>query len=91
MFDKNTVLSCSGDCRGFQVWNPFHSIWSTDAGRYASLTFLILAGVSSLIYIICLISLVVRVFWNIRSKQGELAAMRRIRRLMYQVRGILRK
>jgi hypothetical protein len=29
--------------------------------------------------------LVVRVFWNIRSKQGELAAMRRIRRLMYQV------
>ncbi|UJR28563.1 hypothetical protein I4U23_009796 [Adineta vaga] len=44
--------------RGFQLWNPFHSIWSTSAGRNASLTFLILAG--------------------------ELAAMRRIRRLMYQ-------
>jgi hypothetical protein len=71
--------------RGFQLWNPFHSIWSTHAGRNASLTFLILAGLSSFIYIICLIILVVRVFWNIRSKQGELAAMRRIRRLMYQV------
>ena len=37
------------------------------------------------IYIICLIILVGRVFWNIRGKQGELAAMRRIRRLVYQV------
>ena len=71
--------------RGFQIWNPFHSIWSTRTGRNASLTFLILAGVSSCIYIISLITLIVRVFWNIRGKQGELAAMRRIRRLMYQV------
>ncbi|CAF2929790.1 unnamed protein product [Rotaria sp. Silwood2] len=70
--------------RGFQIWNPFYSIWSTRAGRNTSLIFLILAGLSSFIYIICLINLVVRVFWNIRSKQGELAAMRRIRRLMYQ-------
>jgi hypothetical protein len=46
---------------------------------------LILAGLSSFIYIICLIILVIRVFWNIRNKQGELAAMRRIRRLIYQV------
>jgi hypothetical protein len=60
-------------------------MWSTRAGRYASLTFLILAGLSSFIYIICLIILVIRVFWNIRNKQGELAAMRRIRRLIYQV------
>ncbi|CAF1221067.1 unnamed protein product [Rotaria sordida] len=70
--------------RGYQLWNPFYSIWSTRTGRNASLIFLILAGLSSFIYIICLIILVVRVFWNIRSKQGELTAMRRIRRLMYQ-------
>ncbi|CAF0948142.1 unnamed protein product [Adineta ricciae] len=70
--------------RGFQLWNPFHSIWSTSAGRNASFTFLILAGLSGFIYMICLIVLVAHVFWNIRSKQGELAAMRRIRRLMYQ-------
>ncbi|CAF1068021.1 unnamed protein product [Adineta steineri] len=70
--------------RGFQLWNPFHSIWSTAAGRNASLTFLVLAGLSSFVYILCLLVLVIRVFWNIRSKQGELAAMRRIRRLMYQ-------
>ncbi|CAF3221300.1 unnamed protein product [Rotaria socialis] len=70
--------------RGFQLWNPFHSIWSTRVGRNVSLTFLILAGLSSFTYIICLTVLVVRVFWNIRSKQGELAAMRRIRRLIYQ-------
>ncbi|CAF3479268.1 unnamed protein product [Rotaria sp. Silwood1] len=70
--------------RGFQLWNPFYSIWSTRTGHYAGLIFFILAGLSGFIYIIFLINLVVRVFWNIRSKQGELAAMRRIRRLMYQ-------
>ena len=71
--------------RGMQLWNPFHSIWSTRAGRYASLTFLVLAGVSCFIYLTCLIVIVVRIFWNIRTKQSELSAMRRIRRLMYQV------
>jgi hypothetical protein len=81
-FNSNDFVSLD---RGFQLWNPFHSIWSTPIGRNISLIFLILAGVSSFIYIICLIILVIRVFWNIRGKQGELAAMRRIRRLMYQV------
>ena len=71
--------------RGFQLWNPFHSIWSTRAGRYASFTFLLMAALSSFIYLVCLITLVGRIFWNIRSKQRELSAMRRIRRLMYQV------
>ena len=71
--------------RGFQLWNPFHSIWSTRVGYNISFAFLILAGLSSFIYIISLITLVARIFWNIRSKQTELVAMRRIRRLMYQV------
>lgn len=71
--------------RGFQLWNPFHSIWSTRAGRVTSLTFLILAGISGFTYIVCLTVLVGRVFWNIRNQQSQLAAMRRIRRLMYQV------
>jgi len=84
-FNSNEVYFLD---RGFQLWNPFHSIWSTPIGRNISLIFLILAGVSSFIYIICLIILVIRVFWNIRGKQGELAAMRRIRRLMYQVGSI---
>lgn len=74
--------------RGFQLWNPFHSIWSTRAGHYASLGFLSLAAFSSIIYMICLVSLVARIFLNIRNKQRELSAMRRIRRLMYQVKMI---
>ncbi len=82
MFNLIPMISI---CRGFQLWNPFHSIWSTPIGRNISLIFLILAGLSSFVYIICLIILVIRIFWNIRGKQGELAAMRRIRRLMYQV------
>lgn len=74
--------------RGFQLWNPFHSIWSTRAGRYTSFTFLLMAALSSFIYLVCLITLVGRIFWNIRSKQRELSAMRRIRRLMYQVKTV---
>ncbi len=52
---------------------------------------MILAGLSSFIYIICLIILIIRVFWNIRGKQTELVAMHRIRRLMYQVCFFIRK
>ncbi|CAF0861246.1 unnamed protein product [Didymodactylos carnosus] len=63
--------------RGFQLSNPFHSIWSSKAGKNAAMTFLILAALSGIVYIICLTTLFTRVFWNIRSKHSELHAMSR--------------
>ncbi|KXJ14740.1 protein wntless homolog [Exaiptasia diaphana] len=70
--------------RGYQLHNPFFSIWATKLGSDLAYGFIISAGVCASLYFLFLLVLVVKVFLNIRGKRATFKNMSRARRLNYE-------
>jgi hypothetical protein len=70
--------------RGIQLQNPFYSIWVTDLGTNLALTFIILAGISGVVYFIFLCYMIFKVLCNISVKRTVLPSMSSARRLHYE-------
>jgi len=70
--------------RGYQLHNPFHTIWATKVGSNLAYAFIILAAVCACLYFLFLCVMVFRVFWNIRGKRAAIPTMSRARQLQYQ-------
>ncbi|XP_011151645.1 protein wntless [Harpegnathos saltator] len=70
--------------RGVQLRNPFYSIWVTDVGTKLALSFIILAGVSAVVYLLFLSYMIWKVFMNISAKRAVLPSMSSARRLHYE-------
>lgn len=70
--------------RGVQLFNPFYSLWTFDAGTKLALAFIIIAGASACIYFFFLCYMVYRVFRNISFKRSALPSMSSTRRMFYE-------
>ncbi|XP_031564321.1 protein wntless homolog [Actinia tenebrosa] len=70
--------------RGYQLKNPFFSIWATKLGNDLAYAFIICAAVCACVYFLFLCVLVIKVFWNIRGKRATFKNMSRARRLNYE-------
>ncbi|EDO42569.1 predicted protein [Nematostella vectensis] len=70
--------------RGYQLHNPFYSIWATELGSKLAYAFIICAGICACVYFLFLCVMVIKVFWNIRGKRATFAKMSRARRLHYE-------
>lgn len=55
--------------RGFQLRNPFYSIWATEIGSDIALSFIILAGISAGVYFLFICYMVYKVSMNLSQKQ----------------------
>lgn len=70
--------------RGYQLHNPFHTIWATKVGNNLAYAFIIIAAVCASLYFLFLCVMVFRVFWNIRGRRAAIPTMSRARQLQYQ-------
>lgn len=70
--------------RGYQLHNPFYTIWATKLGSRLAYAFIIFAAVCASLYFLFLCVMVFRVFWNIRGKKAAIPTMSRARQLQYQ-------
>ncbi|KAK3749215.1 hypothetical protein QZH41_018268 [Actinostola sp. cb2023] len=70
--------------RGYQLHNPFFSIWATKLGSDIAYGFIISATVCACVYFLFLCVMVVKVFLNIRGKKATFKSMSRARRLNYE-------
>ena len=69
--------------RGMQLTDPFYSVWETKHQNIAY-AMLVLACLSGVFYFALLLFLVCRVILNFRTKQSQLPAMNKLRRLFYE-------
>lgn len=70
--------------RGYQLHNPFYTIWATKVGRNVAYAFIIFAAVCACVYFLFLCYMVFKVFWIIRGKRAAIPTMSRARQLQYQ-------
>lgn len=70
--------------RGYQLHNPFYTIWATKLGSRLAYAFIIFAAVCASLYFLFLCVMIFRVFWNIRGKRAAIPTMSRARQLQYQ-------
>ncbi|XP_065070295.1 protein wntless homolog [Rhopilema esculentum] len=70
--------------RGVQLHNPFHTIWKKDNGETAAKGFIIVAAISSILFVLFFFGLVIKVFRHMSVKGNALPVMQEARRIYYQ-------